>query len=79
MHSDDEKELDTSSGIASLSFGGSRDFIFRHKEKKDKITIQLDGGDLLLMLGSTQKHWEHGVPKRTQAAARISLTFRKTS
>lgn len=79
MHSDDEKALDTSSGIASLSFGGSRDFVFRHKEKNEKITVQLDDGDLLLMLGDTQKYWKHGVPKRTQADARINLTFRRTA
>jgi alkylated DNA repair dioxygenase AlkB len=77
MHSDDEEELDTASGIASISLGGTRDFVFKHKTNDKTIKLKLESGDVLLMLGETQKHWKHGIPKRAKAGARINLTFRR--
>ena len=79
-HSDDERELGIDPIIASLSFGANRDFIFKHKTDKsvDNITIHLKSGSLLLMLGSTQHHWKHSLPKRLKVREpRINLTFRK--
>ena len=79
-HSDDERELGTDPIIASLSFGANRDFIFKHKTDKsvDNIKIHLKSGSLLLMLGSTQHHWKHSLPKRLKVREpRINLTFRK--
>ena len=79
-HSDDERELGTDPIIASLSFGANRDFIFKHKTDKsiENIKIHLKNGSLLLMLGSTQHHWKHSLPKRLKVREpRINLTFRK--
>ena len=79
-HSDDERELGTDPIIASLSFGANRDFIFKHKTDKrfENIKIHLKSGSLLLMLGSTQHHWKHSLPKRLKVREpRINLTFRK--
>ena len=79
-HSDDERELGVDPIIASLSFGANRDFIFKHKTDKnlEKIKIHLKNGSLLLMLGSTQHHWKHSLPKRLKVREpRINLTFRK--
>jgi len=79
-HSDDERELGIDPIIASLSFGANRDFIFKHKTDKsvDNIKIHLKSGSLLLMLGSTQHHWKHSLPKRLKVREpRINLTFRK--
>ena len=79
-HSDDERELGIDPIIASLSFGANRDFIFKHKTDKsfENIKIHLKGGSLLLMLGSTQHHWKHSLPKRLKVREpRINLTFRK--
>ena len=79
-HSDDERELGTDPIIASLSFGANRDFIFKHKTDKrfENIKIHLKSGSLLLMLGSTQHHWKHSLPKRLKVReSRINLTFRK--
>ena len=79
-HSDDERELGVDPIIASLSFGADRDFIFKHKIDKsiEKIKIHLKNGSLLLMLGSTQHHWKHSLPKRLKVREpRINLTFRK--
>ena len=79
-HSDDERELGIDPIIASLSFGANRDFIFKHKTDKrfENIKIHLKNGSLLLMLGSTQHHWKHSLPKRLKVREpRINLTFRK--
>jgi alkylated DNA repair dioxygenase AlkB len=37
----------------------------------------LDGGQLVVMAGATQRHWEHALPKTKQVRTpRINLTFR---
>lgn len=77
MHSDDEPELGPEPAIASVSFGASRTFILRHKRTRRTVKIELDSGSLLLMSGSTQKNWAHGVNKATiPLGPRINLTFR---
>jgi alkylated DNA repair dioxygenase AlkB len=88
-HSDDEKDLGTHPEIASLSFGATRDFQFRHKEdfgKKDRdrtlktVTLALEHGSLLIMRHPTNRNWKHQLPKRTgkttEPGARLNLTWR---
>jgi alkylated DNA repair dioxygenase AlkB len=78
-HSDDEKELGENPVIASVSFGATRQFMLKHKTRKDiePITIDLTSGSLLLMQGKTQECWLHQIPKTTKPVlARINLTFR---
>ena len=76
-HSDNEPELGTKPVIASLSFGASRKFQFRHNKTKKQISLMLNNGTLLLMKGETQTHWKHQVPKmKAVRTARINLTFR---
>ena len=78
MHSDDEPELGPEPVIASLSFGDVRTFILKHKHNKKTIRLDLTDGSLLLMSGSTQKHWLHGINKVARTLQpRINLTFRK--
>ena len=77
-HSDDEKELGPNPSIASVSFGATRRFDFKHKtEANNKFSIHLESGSLLLMQGDMQHHWLHQIPaqKRIQEP-RINLTFR---
>lgn len=77
-HSDDEKELDPSSPIASLSLGARRKFAFRHKQDKTTISVYLDTGSVLLMHSPTQQFWKHALLKsKTISSPRINLTFRK--
>lgn len=75
-HSDDEPEL--GDVIASVSFGATRRFDFKHvDDPKQRLSIQLTPGSLLIMAGETQRHWKHRIPKATTPhAARINLTFR---
>ncbi len=76
-HSDDEKALARESGIASVSFGATRKFAFKHKVSKTIVEIILEPGSLLLMKGTTQSHWFHRLPKTTKVTQpRINLTFR---
>jgi alkylated DNA repair dioxygenase AlkB len=76
-HSDDEKALAKDSSIASLTFGAERNFLFRHKESKQKISILLESGSLLVMKGETQTYWQHRLPPTKKVKhPRVNLTFR---
>jgi alkylated DNA repair dioxygenase AlkB len=78
-HSDDEPELGPSPTICSVSFGASRKFQLREKNKKGEIfTTFLHHGDLIVIHPPTQQHWLHCVPKSSKKTAeRINLTFRR--
>lgn len=77
-HSDDEPEIVAGSDIASLTLGASRDFIVRHKTTRQRLTLQLNSGDLLLMMWPMQQHWQHTLPKRLKVTTpRINFTFRQ--
>ena len=80
LHADDEKELGKDPVIASVSLGAARRFVLRHKRREPRIpdvTLDLPGGSLLVMAGTTQSHWKHGVPRtKGMDGMRINLTFR---
>ena len=77
-HSDNEKELDPKSPIASLSLGAQRKFAFRHKKDKETISLFLESGSALIMYPPTQEYWQHALLKtKTVSDLRINLTFRK--
>ncbi|XP_041854541.1 DNA oxidative demethylase ALKBH2 isoform X1 [Melanotaenia boesemani] len=85
-HRDDEKELDPSSPIASVSLGAARDFIFRHRDARGKqssqqierVKLELAHGSLLLMNPPTNTVWYHSLPVRKKVLKpRINLTFRR--
>ena len=76
-HSDNEKELGKNPFIASLSLGETRRIQFKHRNKNDKLSIDLESGSLLLMGGTLQHYWKHQIPKtRTSKNTRLNLTFR---
>jgi alkylated DNA repair dioxygenase AlkB len=77
LHADDEPELGVEPIIASVSFGGERNFRLRHRQSKDLQQISLATGSLLVMSGLSQECWMHDVPKTKKfVAPRINLTFR---
>lgn len=79
MHADAEKELGKDPVIASLSLGATRRFQLRHAKRKGVAgrDLVLESGTLLIMRGTTQRFYRHGVPKETRpTGARINLTFR---
>uniref|UniRef100_A0A1A8G2W4 DNA oxidative demethylase ALKBH2 n=2 Tax=Nothobranchius korthausae TaxID=1143690 RepID=A0A1A8G2W4_9TELE len=85
-HRDDERELDPSCPIASVSLGAARDFVFRHRDARGKhssrhiepVKLELAHGSLLLMNPPTNTFWYHSVPVRRKVlSSRINLTFRR--
>lgn len=77
-HSDDDMSLASETTIASLSFGASRKFYLRHKQSQEKVSLALNSGQLIVMRGTTQQHWQHQIPKMLRVhEPRINLTFRQ--
>ncbi len=78
-HADNEKELGKNPVIASVSFGETRPFYFKHRSiKEQRHKLNLDHGSLLIMEGEMQQHWLHQIAKtKKQVEPRIKLTFRK--
>lgn len=76
-HSDNEPELGINPVIASLSFAETRRFHLKHKSTKQRITLDLTPGSLLIMAGEMQHHWLHTIPKtKSDKTERLNLTFR---
>lgn len=76
-HADKESCAEDSS-IASVSLGAERRFDFRNMETKEKVSIVLEHGSLLIMQGVLQNFWKHHLPKcKSVHHPRINLTFRK--
>jgi len=77
-HTDAEKELGSNPVIASVNFGATRDFQLRHIHTKEKVSIELTHGSILVMLGELQHYWQHQIPKTKKPVhERVNLTFRK--
>lgn len=73
-HADNEKDLGVNPVVASVSLGAVRDFLLRHNETRERITLPLSHGSLLVMGGTCQHHWQHSVPKVDDAVdERINL------
>ncbi len=79
-HADNEASNGRQPTIASLSFGASRRFDFRHRESKTTIKVQLHPGSLLIMSGLSQHCWVHQLPRTKRVTEpRINLTFRRVA
>lgn len=77
-HSDNEKELDPTGIIASVSLGAERLFQFKHKNKEFALSCSLAHGSLLLMDQHSQSFWRHQLPlSKRILEPRINLTFRR--
>lgn len=77
MHADDEPELGLEPVIASVSLGHARRFSFKHLTTQQRTELVLEPGSLLVMAGTTQRYYHHGLSKtRKPIGGRINLTFR---
>jgi len=77
-HADDEPELGYEPVIAAISLGVRRKFVLKGKGgfKKTR-TVQLAHGSLLVMGGTCQHRFYHGVPRQASVdEERINVTFR---
>lgn len=77
-HSDNEKALGNRPVIASVSFGQVRCFDIRSKrDHREKYSIRLESGALMIMKGDLQVDWEHRIAKSVKPMKpRVNLTFR---
>jgi alkylated DNA repair dioxygenase AlkB len=79
-HADDEPELGPHPTIASVSLGGTRRFLMKHRKDRRRPSIKLDlcHGSMLVMSGATQKFWKHSISRtRAKVGPRVNLTFRQ--
>jgi alkylated DNA repair dioxygenase AlkB len=79
FHADDEAELGRDPVVAIVSLGAPRRLVVKPRRKRDGDgqAFELGHGALLVMGGTCQRHYVHGVPRQPAVAGeRISLTFR---
>lgn len=62
--------------VATVSLGAPRRFLLRPTEGGPSIALPLGRGDLVVMGGTCQRTWHHGIPKVASAGPRIALMFR---
>ena len=80
LHADDEPELGLDPIVATLSLGATRQFVLKPRRAHlgPGHSIEAEHGSLLVMGGTCQRHYVHGVPRRSGVIGeRISLTFRR--
>jgi predicted dehydrogenase len=79
LHSDDEPELGPDPLVAIVSLGTARRLVVkpRRKQDRERHELPLGHGALLVMGGTCQRHYVHGIPRQAGVQGeRISLTFR---
>jgi alkylated DNA repair dioxygenase AlkB len=79
FHADDEPELGENPQVATISLGATRRFVLRPRRGRetDPHAYDLGHGSLLIMGGTCQRQYHHGVPKQPSVRdERVSLTFR---
>jgi alkylated DNA repair dioxygenase AlkB len=62
--------------VAIISLGERRVLRMRPKGGGPSRPFVLHGGDLLVMGGTSQRTWEHSVPKTASSGPRLSVQFR---
>jgi alkylated DNA repair dioxygenase AlkB len=78
FHSDDEPELGEHPVVASLSLGATRRFVLEKKRGKERHSLELEHGSLLVMRGQCQDEFRHGLPKsKAPVGERINVTWRR--
>ena len=81
-HNDNDADVDPRLHIASLTLGATRRFDLRPRFtsglRQRRISIDVEHGDLIIMGGETQRHWQHRIAKDACVhEERINLTFRQ--
>ena len=62
--------------VATVSVGAPRRFLLRPTGGGKSMALSLGWGDLLVMGGTSQRTWQHAVPKVKHALPRIAIMFR---
>jgi alkylated DNA repair dioxygenase AlkB len=78
MHGDRVGRLRDDTVVAVVGLGFPRRFKLVPARGGPGLELALGWGDLLVMGGTCQRTWRHGVPKVARAGPRISLQFRES-
>lgn len=62
--------------VATVSLGEPRRFLLKPADGGASIAFALGRGDLVVMGGTCQRTWRHGIPKVANAGPRIAVMFR---
>ncbi|HWW09067.1 MAG TPA: alpha-ketoglutarate-dependent dioxygenase AlkB [Candidatus Acidoferrales bacterium] len=62
--------------VATVSLGHARRFLMRPRGGTTQLILTLGAGDLVVMGGTSQRTWQHAIPKVASAGPRISVAFR---
>lgn len=62
--------------VATISLGYPRRFLLRPRGGRTELSLLLQPGDLVVMGGTSQRTWQHALPKVASAGPRISVTVR---
>lgn len=76
FHRDRELRRVDDSLVAIVTLGARRPFLVHRRGGGPSRDLAPASGDLLVMGGTTQRDWEHGVPKVAHSGPRISMTWR---
>lgn len=79
LHADAEPELGDDPIVATVSLGATRRFVLVPRASSgERRSFLLVHGSLLVMGGTCQREFRHGIPRDAQVAhERVSLTFRR--
>jgi alkylated DNA repair dioxygenase AlkB len=62
--------------VCTVSLGHPRRFLMRPRGGPTELRLTLGPGDLVVMGGTSQRTWQHTIPKVAAAGPRISIAFR---
>lgn len=65
--------------VGIVTLGQARRFLLRPIGGRTALTLAPAAGDLVVMGGTSQRTWQHTIPKVASAGPRISVTFRHSS
>jgi alkylated DNA repair dioxygenase AlkB len=76
FHSDRELTYLTTTIVAIVTLGSTRPFLVRPRGGGRSVDFRPASGDLLVMGGTCQAHFEHAVPKTAASGPRVSASWR---
>jgi len=76
MHGDTTARDIDQAIVATVSLGAPRRFLLKPADGGPSVSFDLGAGDLLVMGGTCQRTWRHGIPKVAHAGPRIAVMFR---
>jgi alkylated DNA repair dioxygenase AlkB len=65
--------------VATVSLGHPRRFLMRPRGGRTELSLLLGRGDLIVMGGTSQRTWQHAIPKVASAGPRISIAIRHST